>query len=206
MTTKKKKNGKKGVKQGITPKNLKFIENYIESGNATQSYIEAGYSSNGARVSSYKLLTNTNIQKAIEKRRLNIANKNDVTAAKIINELAKIAFLKSSDVFSYAESTIEIDGVEIGKSVAYLKPHNELSDEALSSIASIKETNTGLEIKLYDKQKALDTLSRYVGLSNEAEILKARAIKEGDKSTEIIINTAPATIIIEGVDPDQVPE
>lgn len=206
MKEKKKKSGKKGVKQGITPKNLKFIENYIESGNATQSYIEAGYSSNGARESSYKLLTNTHIQKAIEKRRLDIANKNDVTAAKIINELAKIAFLKSSDVFSYAKSTVEIDGIEIDRSIAYLKPHNELSDEALSSIASIKETNTGLEIKLYDKQKALDTLSKYVGLSNEAEILKAKAIKAEEKGINLTVNTAPTQIIIEGVDPDQIPE
>ncbi len=183
MAKKGKKKSKNGRKNKITPRNRKFIENYINSGNLTQAYIEAGYSKNGAGNNAFKLIKNDQIIQEIDKRRLEIANQNNVTAARIINELAKIAFLKTTDVFHYAESIITTeDGKEEKRSVAYLRPEDELTDAALSSIASIKETNQGLEIKLYDKQKALDSLSKYVGLSNEAEISKAKEIrKEPDR-------------------------
>ncbi len=177
---------KTAKKNGISPKNRQFIDNYINCGNATQAYIDAGYSTNGAGNAGYKLLKKPHIYQEVERRRLEIANNNDVTAAKIINELAKIAFLKSSDVFKYEDVTIiKEDGKEDRKSVAYLKPQGELTDAALSSICSIKETNQGLEIKLYDKQKALDSLSRYVGLSNEAEITKAKEIKKEPDKIEV---------------------
>lgn len=185
MTKKKKKGGKKGKKNGLTPRNRQFIDNYINSGNATQAYIEAGYSCNGAGISAFKLLKNTIIQQEIDKRRLEIANDNNVTASRIINELAKIAFLKSSDVFTYTKEIIETEEGPKERSVACIKPQSELNDAALSSIASIKETTTGLEIKLYDKQKALDSLSRYVGLTNEAEIAKAKNIKQDEKAQEV---------------------
>lgn len=182
MKKKCERNGKNGKKNGLTPRNRQFIDNYINSGNATQAYIEAGYSPNGADRNAYKLLRIHEIVTEVEKRRLEIANDNNITASKIIKELSKIAFLKSSDVFNYGKEDFECEGVTIQKSVAYLKTQDEMSDEALSSISSIKETqHGGLEIKLYDKQKALDSLSKYVGLSNEAEILKARAIRDGEK-------------------------
>lgn len=45
-----------------------FADYYIESGNATQSYIRAGYSENGANRSANKLLTNADIKAYIDER------------------------------------------------------------------------------------------------------------------------------------------
>jgi phage terminase small subunit len=176
---------KKGKKNVITPRNRRFIDNFINSGNATHAYIDAGYSPNGADVSACKLLRVPKIAAEIERRRLEIANDNNVTASRIINELAKIAFLKSSDVFNYETIEYKKDGELKKKSIPIIKPHEELSDAALSSVSSIKEGMYGLEIKLYDKQKALDSLGRYVGLSNEAEISKAKNIKQDEKAQDI---------------------
>ena len=47
----------------------RFIDEYILTGNATQSFIKAGYSPNGARASSAQLLAKPNVLKEIEKRR-----------------------------------------------------------------------------------------------------------------------------------------
>lgn len=52
----------------MNERQTKFCENYAKSGNAVQSYIDAGYdikSEAGARASSSKLLTNANIQKKL---------------------------------------------------------------------------------------------------------------------------------------------
>lgn len=180
---KKTKNGKKNGKNGgITPRKSKFIDFYIQTSNGRQSAIKAGYSEKGAEVAASRLLTNVNIIAEIERRKEVLAKNAGITAQDVINELAKIAFLKSSDVFKYGTTEVELaDNVKVKRGVAILKPHEELSLAADASIASIKETNQGLEIKLYDKQKALDSLGKYFGINNEEEIKKAVAIKESEK-------------------------
>ncbi len=179
MTKTKKKPQKK---KKITPRQRKFIDLFINSGNASKSFTNAGFKDRNPNVAAYNLLQKPHIADEVEKRRAEIAEDNGITAAKIINELGKIAFLKSTDVFSYGKQVIETEDGPQKISVAYLKPQEELTDAALSSICSIRETRTGLEIKLYDKQKALETLSRYVGLSNDAEIDKAKAIKKDEEA------------------------
>jgi len=169
---KKRKKAKKNKNGGITPRNRKFIDIFIQIGNATEAYVRAGYSKNKAGRNANRLLKNDVILAEVEKRREEITKQANICAQDVINEYAKMAFLKSSDVFSYDKTTIILDnGVEIVKGVALLKPHNELSIAADASIASIKETaQGGLEIKLYDKQKALDSLGKYFGISTEADV------------------------------------
>ena len=184
MVPKKHKKGKKKNKNGgITPRKRKFIDFFIESGNATEAYVRAGYSKNKAGRNAHRLLKNDVILAEVDRRRIEIAEQANIKAQDVINEYAKIAFLKSSDVFSYDKQTITLDnGVEIIRGVALLKPHNELSIAADASIASIKETaQGGLEIKLYDKQKALDSLGRYFGVSTEAEVDKVKKIQGAER-------------------------
>ena len=55
-------------RSNLTEKQKRFADYYIETGNATQSYIRAGYSENGANRSANKLLTNTDIAEYIAER------------------------------------------------------------------------------------------------------------------------------------------
>ena len=55
-------------RSNLTEKQKRFADYYIETGNATQSYIRAGYSENGADRSAHKLLRNTEISAYIENR------------------------------------------------------------------------------------------------------------------------------------------
>ena len=55
-------------RSNLTEKQKRFADYYIETGNATQSYIKAGYSENGANRSANKLLTNTDIAEYIAER------------------------------------------------------------------------------------------------------------------------------------------
>jgi len=50
----------------LSPKQEKFVQEYLKTGNATQSYISAGYSPNGADVSASRLLGNASIQQRLE--------------------------------------------------------------------------------------------------------------------------------------------
>lgn len=50
----------------LSPKQESFVKHYIKSGNATQSYIAAGYSENGADVSASRLLGNASVQERLD--------------------------------------------------------------------------------------------------------------------------------------------
>lgn len=52
----------------LTVKQSRFVHEYLVDGNGTQAAIRAGYGAAGARVTACRLLTNPNVQKAVEAR------------------------------------------------------------------------------------------------------------------------------------------
>lgn len=52
----------------LSLKQRRFADEYIKSGNATQAYINAGYSKNKANTNATKLLQNTTIKQCIKER------------------------------------------------------------------------------------------------------------------------------------------
>jgi phage terminase small subunit len=58
------------MKEKLTDLQKKFCDFYIQTGNATDSYIKAGYKTkgDGARVNASRLLTNANVQEYIKER------------------------------------------------------------------------------------------------------------------------------------------
>ena len=53
----------------LTERQLRFVDEYVLTGNAMQSAIRAGYSEKYAKSNSYKLLENVGIKNLIEERR-----------------------------------------------------------------------------------------------------------------------------------------
>lgn len=78
---------------GLTVRQKKFCDEYLKSGNATQSYIKAGYKvkEDVAKVNASRLLTNANIKEYIEKQQAKVQNKNILTIAEIQEDLTQIA-------------------------------------------------------------------------------------------------------------------
>ena len=52
----------------ISKKHSKFLDEYLLDFNATQAYIRAGYSKNGAKQSASRLLTNADLRAELQKR------------------------------------------------------------------------------------------------------------------------------------------
>ncbi len=188
MTKSSKKGQKKDKKRKIKPRHRQFIDNFINTNNATQSYIDANYSIKGAGQAARKLLKKDHIQAEIARRRKEIARKANITADDVINEYAKIAFANSEDFFEWGVQEIEmIQGSNVFKKVAriLIKPPEEIQRDKKAAISGIKETSKGgLEFKFFDKQKALDSLGRYFGVSTEAEIDKIKKIKFEEKGND----------------------
>ena len=65
-----------------------------------------------------------------------------------------------------------------------IKPTTNLSDQQVSAIAGIKEGTNGIEIKLNDKEKALELLGRHLGMWNDKLDIKTPAIDDSIKEME----------------------
>ncbi|WP_273718540.1 terminase small subunit [Leuconostoc mesenteroides] len=74
----------------LTPKQKRFADEYIKTGNATQSAITAGYSKEYAKARSSKMSENVGIKSYIEKRMEQISSPNILTAEQILERLTGI--------------------------------------------------------------------------------------------------------------------
>lgn len=80
----------------LTPKQERFVHEYLVDMNATQAAIRAGYSEKTAQEQSSRLLSNVMVSQAIAKGKQTLAETTGVTAKKVIAEMAKIGFSKSA--------------------------------------------------------------------------------------------------------------
>ena len=70
----------------LTPKQQRFVEEYIVDSNATQAAIRAGYSKRSANQQGPRLLVNVGIAAAIEERQAEGRKRNEVTVDGITAE------------------------------------------------------------------------------------------------------------------------
>lgn len=139
----------------LTPKQRRFIDEYLIDLNATQAAIRAGYSEKTAYSIGVQLLKKLEIQVEIQKRRNRLQSKLEITQERVLQELAAIAFANGAD-YAKVVNTGLLPTVE-------MIPTDELPPEKLPAIAGIKANQYGVEVKLHDKVKALELLGKYLG-------------------------------------------
>lgn len=130
----------------LNDKQRLFCIHYINSFNATQAAIKAGYSADTAHVQGSRLLNNVKVIEQIKHIKKNMQHGLFVDGMDVINKLIKIAF---ADITDY---------VEFDKYTVNIKNSNEVDG---SIIQEIKQGREGVSIKLHDKMKALEKLEKY---------------------------------------------
>lgn len=86
----------------LTIKQQRFVDLYIETGNATQSYIDAGYKATKrevAEANARKLLGNYSVQKYIENRMQEIQQNSIASQEEVLQYLTKVMRGKEKDQF-----------------------------------------------------------------------------------------------------------
>lgn len=124
--------------------------------NATQAAIRAGYSPETAGAIGNENLKKPEIKTAIDKARAERSRRTGISQDRVLEELAKIAFLNPMDVINLDEATI----------------CEEANRDDTACIASVKVkaiptdhgTVTELEVKPCDKLKALELLGKHLGV------------------------------------------
>lgn len=147
----------------LTPKQERFVHEYLVDLNATQAAIRAGYSKKTAQEQSSRLLSNVMLSKAIAKGQQALAEKTGVTAEKVIAELALIGFANIKDYLNLSDP----DNPTVDLS-------NLTSEQAAVIAEATVEQKRGkrrVKIKLHDKLNALANLGKHLGLFSERHLL-----------------------------------
>lgn len=164
----------------MTEKQKIFANEYLIDLNATRAY-KVAYPSvkkdETARVNGSRMLTNANVAAYIKKRMWERQKRTEVTQDRVIEELAAIAFAKATDY------------VKIIRGNVILTDTKELSENQIKAIAGIKEGKNGVELKLNNKEKALELLGRHLGMFKDklevSETLEAEQTKLDDLIQQI---------------------
>lgn len=142
----------------LTDKQKRFVEEYLIDLNATQACIRAGYSAKYADREGYKLVENSRVSEAISKAMAERSRRTGISQDRIVNELAKIAFVNMLDVVDEEgriRSTASEDDLACIESIK----HKESS--------SINGDSTEREVKIASKLKALELLGKHLGMWND---------------------------------------
>ena len=75
----------------LTPKQQRFVEEYLIDLNATQAAIRAGYSEKTAQEQSSRLLSNVMVQEAVQKAKNKLSERTELTVDMVVNGLLKEA-------------------------------------------------------------------------------------------------------------------
>ena len=143
----------------LTERQKRFCDEYLIDLNATQAAIRAGYSKKTAKDIGSENLTKPDIAARIEKRRAAQIKRTEITADRVLLELARIAFVDGS-----AFATITARGK------VKFTPTDELTNDQRAVIAGVKNGKFGTEIKTNDKVRALELLGKHLGLFDSGSL------------------------------------
>lgn len=145
----------------LTPKQAIFIAEYLIDCNATRAASAAGFAASSAHVTGARLLKNATIAAAIAERQQQRQQKLKITAERVLEEIAKLAFYDPKDLFDAR---------------GFLKPVTEMDDITRAAIAALDTETREIagegplqrtllkKIKLADKGLNLERLGRYLKL------------------------------------------
>jgi phage terminase small subunit len=142
----------------LTPKQALFVREYLIDLNATQAAIRAGYSVDTAQQIGSENLSKPVIQESIQSAMEERSKRTEITADRVLREIATIAFIDIRDAFGD-------DG--------QLLPIKEMPEDIARAIGGIDHSVMGSKgeeigltskIKLIDKKGALELAGKHLKL------------------------------------------
>ena len=142
----------------MTNKQKRFIEEYLIDFNATQSAIRAGYSVDTAYQSGAENLKKPQIKSKIEKALAERSRRTGITQDRVVQELARIAFVNFNDV---VDENGEIKSDASADDLACIESYKVENGDSINGRSSKRE------VKLASKLKALELLGKHLGMFSD---------------------------------------
>lgn len=159
---------KKTADERLTPQQALFVAEYVKDSNGTRAAIAAGYAEKNARAQASRLLTQANIQRAVDELVQAASARTLITLDRVLRELGRIAF---------------VDPQALQDEEGNIKPLREMPEDVRHAVASIEEEEKfergedgefhrvfKRKVKLWDKRAALNDLRDHLAPVRRVEV------------------------------------
>lgn len=167
----------------LTEQQKLFCLYYLECFNATKAYQKAyvcDYKTANANGS--RLLVNASIKAELHRLKSELQQDVFLDVKDLIQEYIKQAFADVTDFTEFGQEIVEFsDGSEGPVSFVRLKDSDSVDG---SLIQEVKKGKDGVSVKLYDKQKAMSELMKYLGGDRLREAQIAATIAKNKDGSE----------------------
>lgn len=142
--------------RGLNPKQRLFVGHYLKSLNATQAAIDAGYSAKNAGKIGPALVGDSRIAAAIQAAMDKRAEKLEITAERVLEEIAAVAFAHMGQYVTWHDDRVS------------LMDSSEVDPRAVAEVKqTVNQFGNNVGIKLHDKLGALEKLGKHLGMWND---------------------------------------
>ncbi len=140
----------------LTPRQARFVDEYLIDLNATQAATRAGYSARTANEQGARLLANVSVAEAIAVAQAARAARTHITQDQVLKEYARLALSDMRHLMAWDAAGVS------------LKTSADLTDDEAACVAEVSQTTTKeggtLKLKVHDKKGALDSVARHLGM------------------------------------------
>jgi len=169
------------MRNKMNAKQQKFVLAWLKCDNISEAARESGYSIRYA----YNLVEKPHIRDYYEKEKTKLLRRQEVSAERVLQEIARLGFSNIRDIASWEQKREEYqdengastfpeditgeDDKEEGTEYRIIggvqvKPSDQLADDAAAAIQEISDTKYGLRVKLHNKMSALEVLAKITDL------------------------------------------
>jgi phage terminase small subunit len=183
----------------LTPRQRRFVEEYLIDLNATRSAKTAGYAESSASVAGSELLANPKIATAVTIAQAERSARTAITADRVLREVARLAFFDAGEVFDFTGGSIT------------LKPGSEIPEDARRAIVGVKlkqsraingePKSETLDIRLADKRASLELLMRHMGLFNDKLLIQGSGTFDPKTLSDAELNQLAVILRVATVQP-----
>lgn len=167
----------------LSPKQQRFVAEYLVDLNATKAAERAGYSAKTARAQGSRLLTNADIQSALKEALEKQQNRLSLSADRVLLEFMRVAYSDPlRDVF-------DKDGRMLGL--------HDIPEDARRAVASVEveerfegrgedaERYTVRKVKFWNKNEALSALGKHLKLFTDVLETKVKGMPREQRAERV---------------------
>jgi len=161
----------------LTPRQKRFVQEYLVDLNGKRAAMRAGFSENHADACGARLMRDPAVRKAVDDAMAARSKRTQITADRVLREYARIAF---ADIRNFAVP--DEHGLAL-KSLAELSADDAAAVVELTSGSKTKRP----KLRLHDKKKALDSIARHLGLFGRRGPTGESPAAAADRARELIL-------------------
>jgi phage terminase small subunit len=148
----------------LTPMQSRIVDEYLKDLDISATAQRAGVSYQ----TTYNALHLAKVKAEVLRRQRERAERSAIDGDRVLVELARIGFSDIGDVMDWKTvKRPKKGGGFTEETIVRIKDLKSLTPAARAAIAEIKPTKYGLHVKFHNKQAALDSMAKHLGLYSD---------------------------------------